>query len=136
VAWITKAVRRLINEYCVPSEQIGIISPHRLQNNLILAALTEALPFTLTLPRVDSVERMQGSEFDIVLFSATASDTNRLHSSFLKDYRRFNVALTRARKKFIFVASTLFFESFPKTEKELVAQMPFDNFCHHNHSDL
>lgn len=96
--WIAKAVKRLIDNYSISSEQIGIISPHRLQNHTILIALKEALPFSLKLPRVDTVERMQGSEFDIVIFSASVSDKDMIHSQFLKDYRRFNVALTRARK--------------------------------------
>lgn len=126
--WIAQAVKRLINDYTVASEQIGIISPHRLQNNMILSFLKEALPFSLKLPRVDTVERMQGSEFDIVIFSATVSDIATIHSPFLKDYRRFNVALTRSRKKFIFVASALFFQAFPTTEKELIAQMPFEKY--------
>ncbi len=126
--WIAKAVKRLIDDYSVSYEQIGIISPHRLQNNTILSALKEALPFSLTLPRVDTVERMQGLEFDIVIFSATVSDKDTIHSSFLKEYRRFNVALTRARKKFIFVASAFFFQAFPRTERELIAQMPFEHF--------
>lgn len=126
--WIANAVKRLMNDYSVSSEQIGIISPHRLQNNTIILALKKALPYSLKLPRVDTVDRMQGSEFDIVIFSATVSDSDTIHSSFLKEYRRFNVALTRSRKKFIFVASDLFFQSFPRTEKELIAQMPFEHF--------
>lgn len=121
-------MKRLIDDYSISYKQIGIISPHRLQNNKILAALKEALPFSFILPKVDTVERMQGLEFDIVIFSATVSDKDTIHSSFLKEYRRFNVSLTRARKKFIFVASPIFFQSFPKTEKELIAQMPFENF--------
>lgn len=129
--WIAKAVKRLIEEYFISHEQIGIISPHRLQNNTIVSALKAALPFSLKLPRVDTVERMQGSEFDIVLFSATVSDKDVVHSAFLKDYRRFNVALTRARKKFIFLASAFFFQSFPTKEKELIAQMPFENLVRH-----
>jgi superfamily I DNA and/or RNA helicase len=127
-SWIANAVKRLINDYSISSEQIGIISPHRLQNNMIFASLKEALPFSLKFPRVDTVERMQGSEFDIVIFSATVSDKESIHSPFLKNYRRFNVALTRARKKFIFVASAFFFQSFPTTENALIAQMPFEKF--------
>ena len=126
--WIAKAVKRLMDDYSISPLQIGIISPHRLQNNTILSALKEDLPFSLKQPRVDTVERMQGSEFDIVIFSATVSDKEMIHSHFLKEYRRFNVALTRARKKFILVASALFFQSFPRTEKELIAQMPFEKF--------
>lgn len=127
--WIAKAVKRLIYDYSISLQQIGIISPHRLQNNTIISALKEALPFSLKLPRVDTVERMQGLEFDIVIFSATVSDKDTIHSPFLKEYRRFNVALTRARKKFIFVASAFFFQSFPRTERELIAQMPFENLA-------
>jgi superfamily II DNA/RNA helicase len=126
--WIAKAVKRLLDDYSISYEQIGIISPHRLQNNTILSALKEALPFSLKLPRIDTVERMQGSEFDIVIYSATVSDKNTIHSPFLKEYRRFNVALTRSRKKFIFVASAFFFQAFPTTERELMAQVPFEKF--------
>lgn len=131
--WIAKAVKRLIDDYSISSEQIGIISPHRLQNNTIYSALKEALPFSLKLPRIDTVERMQGSEFDLVIFSATVSDKEMIHTPFLKEYRRFNVALTRSRKKFIFVASPLFFQSFPTTEKALLSQMPFEHFFAQDH---
>lgn len=126
--WIAKAVKRLIEDYSVSIEEIGIISPHRLQNNTIVSALKEALPFSSKMPKVDTVERMQGLEFDIVIFSATVSDKKIIHSSFLKDYRRFNVALTRARKKFLFVTSAFFFQTFPSTEKELIAHFPFEEF--------
>lgn len=126
--WIAKAVKRLIEDYSISSDEIGIISPHRLQNNAISSALKEILPFSISYPQIDTVERMQGREFDIVIFSATVSDKETIHSPFLKDYRRFNVALTRSRKKFIFVASTLFFHSFPMTEKELSAHGPFEDF--------
>jgi superfamily II DNA/RNA helicase len=126
--WIATAVKRLIAEYSVSSDEIGIISPHRLQNNTISCALQKVLPFACKMPKVDTVERMQGLEFDLVIFSATASAKEVVHSAFLKDYHRFNVVLTRARKKFLFVASTVFFQSFPTTEKELIAHFPFAEF--------
>lgn len=123
--WIAEAVKRCVQDYCVPVEEIGIISPHRLQNNTIGSALKEALPFATQLPKVDTVERMQGAEFDVVFFSATVSDLKTLHTPFLRDYRRLNVALTRARKKCIFVASPLFFHTFPMHEKQLRSHLPF-----------
>lgn len=129
--WIAQAVKRLIQDYSISVEEIGIISPHRLQNNTISHVLKETLPSLIKLPRIDTVERMQGAEFDVVIYSATVSDRETLHSSFLKDYRRFNVALTRSRKKFIFVASHLFFQSFPMTEKELIAHYPFEELFAH-----
>jgi len=126
--WIAQAVKRLTLDYSFPIDEIGIISPHRLQNNTILNALKEILPFSIRHPKIDTVERMQGQEFDLVLFSATVSDRENLHSAFLKDYRRFNVSISRARKKFLFVASPLFFKSFPRNEMELIAHFPFEDF--------
>jgi superfamily I DNA and/or RNA helicase len=126
--WIAYAVKRLILDYSFPTDEIGIISPHRLQNNTILNTLKEIFPLCVRYPKIDTVERMQGQEFDLVFFSATVSDRNHLHSAFLKDYRRFNVSISRARKKFLFVASPLFFQSFPRTETELIAHFPFEDF--------
>lgn len=74
---------------------------------------------------------MQGGEFDLVFFSATTSDLSEIHSDFLKDYHRFNVAISRARKKMILVASPLFFNAFPENEKELMTQVPFEDFFIH-----
>ncbi len=75
-------MKRLIEDYSISSEQIGIISPHRLQNNTILSALKEVMPFSLKPPRIDMVERMQGAEFDVVIFSATVSDKDAIHLIF------------------------------------------------------
>ena len=125
---IAKMIKRLTRDYTISAHEIGIISPHRLQNNTILAALKTTLPFSLHLPRIDTVERMQGVEFDIVIFSATVSDKTTIHHPFLKNSHRFNVALTRARKKFILVSSTLFFQSFPHNENQLTNQIPFEKF--------
>ncbi len=126
--WIAEAVKRLILDYSFPVQEIGIISPHRLQNNTILNALKEILPPLTKYPKIDTVERMQGQEFDLVFFSATTSHQNQLHSAFLKDHHRFNVSISRARKKFLLVASHLFFQSFPRTEAELIAHVPFEDF--------
>lgn len=126
--WIAKALKRLIIDYAFPVDEIGIISPHRLQNNTILNAIKESLAFHTKYPKIDTVERMQGQEFDLVIFSATVSVRDALHNAFLKDYRRFNVSISRARKKFLFVASPLFFKSFPKSETELIAHFPFNDF--------
>ncbi|MCB1181287.1 MAG: DEAD/DEAH box helicase [Chlamydiia bacterium] len=126
--WIAQAVKRLVLNYSFPLDEIGIISPHRLQNNTILNALKKIFPFAMKYPKIGTVERMQGQEFDLVFFSATVSDQNSLHSAFLKDYRRFNVSISRARKKFLLVASPLVFKSFPRTEKELIAHFPFEDF--------
>ena len=76
--WIAQAVKRLTLDYSFLIDEIGIISPHRLQNNTILNALKETIPYFIRYPKIDTVERMQGQEFDLVLFSATVSDRENL----------------------------------------------------------
>jgi len=62
----------------------------------------------IDVPGIDTVERYQGSERDVMIVSATESDPNyiRQNEQFLFDVRRLNVALSRAKHKVIVVAST------------------------------
>ena len=104
---------------------LGVVVPHRAQR----IALRRAYPQltyrdTLTdaalLEAVDTVERFQGGERDVILISATESDPEYLlaNAEFLLDPRRLTVALSRAKKKLIVVASRSIFEYF-STEEEL-----------------
>ena len=56
---------------------------------------------------IDTVERFQGGERTVILVSATESDPAYLLSSgqFLLDPRRLTVALSRAKRKLVLVAS-------------------------------
>ena len=68
---------------------------------------------------MDTVERYQGDERTAMLFSATESDPQYLlvSSSFLLDPRRLTVALSRARRKMILVASESVFNLFSADEE-------------------
>ena len=69
---------------------------------------------------MDTVERYQGEERDVVIVSATESDRDYLQQSaaFLLDPRRLTVALSRAKTKLILVASRSVFGFF-STDEEL-----------------
>jgi superfamily II DNA/RNA helicase len=124
-------VERLVERYGLQTEQIALLSPHRAQNNLVRERLIAKLGPT-SLPLVDTVERLQGTERDVVLFGLTASDPDHAQSPFLTDPRRFNVALTRARLKLIVVASEIFFSLVPHSEEALLARrhlLAFQRFC-------
>jgi len=78
----------------VPAEEIGVISPFRAQ----VVLLNRLLEGTGVI--ADTVERFQGGERDVIVISFVRSRG----SEFVFDDRRFNVALTRARRKLVMVA--------------------------------
>jgi hypothetical protein len=67
---------------------------------------------------IDTVARFQGGERMAILVSATESDRGYLlaSSEFLLDPRRLTVALSRAKRKMILVASRTIFEFFSPHE--------------------
>lgn len=73
-------------------KRILIISPYRSQVHLIKQLLEEEDLFNVDVITVDGV---QGQENDFVIFSCVRSGNN---IGFLKDERRLNVALTRAKQ--------------------------------------
>ncbi|AWV87915.1 DNA replication ATP-dependent helicase Dna2 [Bradymonas sediminis] len=81
---------------------IGIVSPFRAQVQLLRNLLTERIPDDAGRIDVDTVERFQGSERDIILVSLVK--TGRA-GDFLADERRLNVTLTRARQKLVVFGS-------------------------------
>ena len=98
---------------------LGVVVPHRAQR----AALQEAVPAlarrdaatgTITRSAVDTVERFQGGERIAILVGATESERAYLldSSEFLLDPRRLTVALSRAKRKMILVASQSVFSLF------------------------
>ena len=102
VAYLTSAGERLGE---IPS--IGIISPFRVVNNAILAMLTEEQREHCT---VDTVERFQGGERDVVIYVAAADSVqefDQMRSEVELDGvvvdRKLNVAITRGREQFIMI---------------------------------
>lgn len=89
------------------SKSIRIISPFRKQNWLIKKMLMENnLMQTLDI-QVETIDRFQGSEADIIIFSQTINDIDKFN--FYKDSmfseNKFNVAITRAKEKLVFIVS-------------------------------
>jgi hypothetical protein len=68
---------------------------------------------------VDTVERFQGGEREAVLYCATESDRDYLLASgrFLYDPNRLTVAISRAKRKMILVASQSVFSLFSPDEE-------------------
>ncbi|WP_035239302.1 DEAD/DEAH box helicase [Desulfobacter vibrioformis] len=130
--------RRLILGHGLSPDRMAIITPHRAQNNAILQRLGKILadqhppdPDNTLLPLVDTVERIQGAERDIILFGLTASDPDHLTSEFLNSPNRLNVAMTRARKKLVIMGSQAFFSLIPDSEALLAGHCCFKQLLTH-----
>ncbi len=91
---------------------IGVVAPHRAQGSLIVESLRGAFKNTGATPAlirdaVDTVERFQGQERDVILASFGLGDPDMvaLEDEFLFSLNRFNVLISRARAKALVLIS-------------------------------
>lgn len=83
-----------------PKTDIAVISPYRAQVEWLEAELKEFENVV-----VNTVDSFQGQEREVVYISLVRSNENG-DIGFLKDYRRMNVAMTRAMKKLVIVGDS------------------------------
>ena len=91
-------------EYGINPEKIGVITPFRAQVAEIRRVFFSGNQEILSKITVDTVDRFQGSDRDLIIFSSVATDEEHI-TDFFDDFRRINVSVTRAKKKFILVGN-------------------------------
>lgn len=91
---------------------IGIVTPHRAQQSKIVTRLQQLFGGSVTDPSlirdaVDTVERFQGQQRDIIIASFSLGDPDliRDEEEFLMSLNRFNVIASRARAKLVVLVS-------------------------------
>ena len=90
---------------------VGVVAPFRAQNRLIRSAVEAALNTTLERGEddllIDTVERAQGQEREVIIVSLTSSDPDYASTlaGFLLGDERLNVAVSRARTKCVLLMS-------------------------------
>lgn len=100
VAEFVKTIKKIYgNEFDI-NKTVGVITPYRAQ----IANIKEQLPSELKKITVDTVERFQGSEREIIIISLAVKNENQLQ--FLQSIydnvdRKLNVALTRAKRHLV-----------------------------------
>jgi DNA replication ATP-dependent helicase Dna2 len=112
---VAELVEELVRRHRVPAKEIAVIAPFRAQVRLLRSALEHrGLPNFEALV-VDTVERIQGQEREVVVVSLTAGDpfAARARGAFHLSTNRLNVALSRARTKAVLVASAHAFAALP-----------------------
>ena len=80
-------------------DAIGVISPY----------LAQTIELQMMLGwngvEVSTVDKYQGRDKECIIVSLVRSNTERRIGSLLRDWRRINVAFTRAKKKLILIGS-------------------------------
>jgi DNA replication ATP-dependent helicase Dna2 len=97
---VVDLVHSFTHNHGISPTSIGVVSPFRAQVVLLRQMLNGA---NVT---VDTVERFQGGERDIMILSFVRSRG----TGFVFDDRRLNVAITRARRKLVLVAHPELFQ--------------------------
>jgi hypothetical protein len=121
-----------------PKAGLGVVVPHRAQR----AALQEELVRLMgphsdlddaVVTAVDTVERFQGGERIAILIGATESDRDYVlaNGAFLLDPRRLTVAMSRAKRKLVLVASRSVFEVFSADEETFAHAQLWKNLLRH-----
>ncbi|MFW6018804.1 MAG: AAA domain-containing protein [Halapricum sp.] len=91
------AVAEIVEQFVsagVSRDDIGVIAPYRAQ----VAEIGQRLDDDVT---VDTVDRFQGSSKEVIVVSFVA--TGELDGPIFEDYRRINVALSRAKRSLVLV---------------------------------
>lgn len=94
------------------SRGLGIVTPHRAQQGLIISRLQHVFGADAALASairgaVDTVERFQGQQRDVIIASFALGDPDAIRDEeeFLLSLNRFNVMASRARAKLITLVS-------------------------------
>ena len=117
-------------------QKLGIVTPHRAQMAQIRNLLVERAGIPIDpMPVVDTVDRFQGQERDMIIASYAVADPDFVagEEEFILDPRRFNVTLTRARSKFVMFVSDAVVQHLPSdaevARKAAHLQLFVENYC-------
>uniref|UniRef100_A0A8U8B8U9 DNA replication ATP-dependent helicase/nuclease DNA2 n=1 Tax=Geospiza parvula TaxID=87175 RepID=A0A8U8B8U9_GEOPR len=100
---------------CKPSD-IGIISPYRHQLKTITDLMAK---WKENRVEVNTVDKYQGRDKSIIIVSFVRNSIDENLGSLLKDWRRLNVAITRAKHKLVMVGCVPSLCCYPPLEKLL-----------------
>lgn len=105
-----KLVRALVHGFVscgIAPKRIGVISPYRSQLKILRTYLQPYLPEL----EIQTVDKYQGRDKDVIIVSLVRSNTTRDVGGLLRDWRRINVAFTRAKCKLVVIGSRQTLES-------------------------
>ncbi|MEQ9229812.1 MAG: DEAD/DEAH box helicase family protein, partial [Cyclobacteriaceae bacterium] len=102
-----KLLIHLLEAEFLEGMSVGIIAPYKAQVEVLTKLVNQSevlAPFRSEI-NVNSVDAFQGQERDVVYISLVRSN-DRGEIGFLKEYRRLNVAMTRAKQRLVLVGDS------------------------------
>ena len=96
-----------LGDNILPDTSIGIIAPYKAQVEVLHDLIKDNPAFDEVRENItiNSVDAFQGQERDIIYISLTRSN-DKSEIGFLKEYRRMNVAMTRARNQLVIIGDS------------------------------
>lgn len=130
VADILRRIYRFYGDAFDPQRTVGVIIPYRNQIAMIRKEIERLAIPQLKGVSIDTIERYQGSQRDVIIYSFTVSRRYQLdfltNNTFNDDGtivdRKLNVALTRARKQMIITGNAKLLSQNP-TFKKLIDEL-------------
>jgi superfamily I DNA and/or RNA helicase len=109
-----KLVIKLLAQNITDDNSIGIIAPYKAQIEYLgeLLQAEEILDVIKENISINTVDAFQGQERDVIFISLTRTN-DKSEIGFLKEYRRMNVAMTRARMLLVVVGDSATIGNFP-----------------------
>ena len=90
----------------IPARQIGVMTHYRSQLSLLKDGLVRRLgPASAATVEMHTADRFQGRDKEVIVLSLVRSNEARNIGELLRDWRRINVAFTRAKTKLMVVGS-------------------------------
>lgn len=113
---------------------VGVVTPHRAQQGLIIAKLQAMFPAVdpvLIREAVDTVERFQGGQRDVILASMAVGDADTIaqEEEFLGNLNRFNVLVSRARSKVVVLCTQEMLDHLPAELEVLQGSRLLKAYC-------
>ena len=108
--FITELINTYIKKYNLPPTEIAVLSPFRAQAANIRRHIRKCESIDKSQWQqitVDTVDKMQGQEREVIIFSMTAGNTDYIAdmAEFLYNPNKLNVAFSRAKSKLIIVGN-------------------------------
>ena len=125
---VVEAKKLLKNNW---NKRIAVITPYRRQVRLIRSLLLASGISAKDMPLIDTVERLQGHQVDMIILSFCSSDQNYIRdvASFLLNKNRVNVMISRAKTKVVILSSSNVI-NFSSSDR--VCNL-LQHYCNHRH---